>query len=139
MCFIMALIVHDIFLFPDICMLVLVWGGVVCLPAHSYYYYYFFFLIIIIIISSSSTIITVVLIITIRIMASSASLLMEALSNLYIVVTYLCIKGWWLMVNKVVHAVHYLVACRHIGYGQLTHSILSAIFLFLAVPDLVSS
>ena len=43
------------------------------------------------------------------------------------------------MVNKVVHAVHYLVACTHIGYGQLTHSTLSAIFLFLAVPDLVSS
>ena len=36
-------------------------------------------------------------------MASSASLLMEALSNLYIVVTYLCIKGWWSMVNKVVY------------------------------------
>ena len=45
--------------------LVLVWGGVVCLPAHPYCYYYFFFLLfsfIIIIDSSSSTIITVVLI-----------------------------------------------------------------------------
>ena len=103
--------------FSYFCVLVLVWGGVVCLPAHPYCYYYFFFLFfffIIIIDSSSSTIITVVLFITIKIMATSVSLLVEALSNLYIVVTYLCIKGWWLLVNKVVHAVHYLVACTHI-------------------------
>ena len=37
------------------------------------------------------------------------------------------------------HAVHYLVACTHIGYGRLAHSFLSAIFLLLAVPDLLSS
>ena len=73
------------------------------------------------------------------IMATSASLFIEALSNLYIVVTYLCIKGWWLLVNKVVHAAHYLVACTHIGYGRLAHSFLSAIFILLAVPDLLSS
>ena len=50
-------------------------------------------------------------------MASSASLFIEALSNLYIVVTYLCIKGWWSLVNKVVHAAYYLADRTHIGYG----------------------
>ena len=121
---------------------VLVWGGVECFPAHSYYYYYlfslfFFFFIIIILLLLLSLLLYCF--ITIGIMATSASLFIEALSNLLyiVVVTYLCIKGWWLLVNKVVHAVHYLVACTHIGYGRLTHSFLSAIFLFLAVPDLL--
>ena len=48
-------------------------------------------------------------------MTSSVSLFIEALSNLYIVVTYLCIKGWWALVNKVVHTVYYLADCTHIG------------------------
>ena len=72
-------------------------------------------------------------------MASSASLFIEALSNLYIVVTYLCIKGSWSLVNKVVHTVYYLADCIHIGYGRLAHSFLSAIFILLAVPDLLAS
>ena len=72
-------------------------------------------------------------------MASSASLLKEALFNLYIVVAYLCIKGWLSVVNKVKYAVHYLAACIHNGYGRLTHSALSLIFILLAVPDWISS
>ena len=47
-------------------------------------------------------------------MTSSVSLFIEALSNLYIVVTYLCIKGWWALVNKVVQTVYYLADCTHI-------------------------
>ena len=58
-------------------------------------------------------------------MTSSVGLFIEALSNLYIVVTYLCIKGWWSLVNKVVHTVYYLADCTHIGYGRLAHSFLS--------------
>ena len=72
-------------------------------------------------------------------MASSASLLKEALFNLYIVVAYLCIKGWLSVVNKVKYAVHYLAACIHNGYGRLTHSALSLIFILLAVPDWILS
>ena len=72
-------------------------------------------------------------------MTSSVSLFIEALSNLYIVVTYLCIKGWWALVNKVVLTVYYLADCTHIGYGRLAHSFLSAIFILLAVPDLLAS
>ena len=72
-------------------------------------------------------------------MTSSVGLFIEALSNLYIVVTYLCIKGWWSLVNKVVQTVYYLADCTHIGYGRLAHSFLSAIFILLAVPDLLAS
>ena len=48
-------------------------------------------------------------------MTSSVSLFIEALSNLYIVVTYLCNKGWWALVNKVVQTVFYLIDCTHIA------------------------
>ena len=149
----MASIVHDVF-FLFFCMPVLVWGGVVCGIFPSTFLLLLLFVLLVLLLhhhhsssSSSSSSFLLLLLSSLlyyslpTIMATSASLFIEALSNLYyIVVTYLCIKGWWLLlVNKVVHAVHYLVACTHIGYGRLAHSFLSAIFILLAVPDLLSS
>ena len=43
------------------------------------------------------------------------------------------------MVTKLKYAVHHLLDCLHKGYGRLTHSILSLIFILLAVSAWVLS